>query len=704
MGTAVQNIAVALSVTAPPPLLTVSSSLLSFAAYNSNPVSSTQSLGLQNSGGGTIDIGSVTTGAPWLTVSGVPSTLTAGPATSINVTANPSGLGAGYYTTILTVNSSTGSQTIPVTLLVTQSLTMTVNPSGTQFSVPAGSSPGGASGSFNVSATGTGTVNWSAALAPGANWVTLNTTSGTSTAASAGTIGYSLNPGVITALAPATYFAAINVSATGVADPLQQFQIVLNVTPANTNVTPVLSSAGLIFTANVNGSVAPQNVQVFANAGQIVTPYQASASTSDGASWLAVAPATGFATILGAAQSSVSVNVAGLAPGVYSGGVSYAFSSDAVRTVNVTLLVLNTPVGAAVKGVSPEASATCTPSKLIGTQTSLYNNFAQAAGWPTPLSVNLMNDCGSPVNGASLTTTFSNGDPPMALSPRDSVSGIYVGTWTPRNVSPQVTVTATAQAAPLPASTTLVTGEVRSNVTPVLTPNSMLDVFNPVVGSALAPGQVVQLYGTNLATQTVIATLPLPPSLAGTTVFIGGIQAPLFYISSGQIDAQIPYELNAGSQYQVIVEVNGSLSTPMPIQLGTVAPSLANLSGEALAEHAADGSLVTAAAPAQPGEYVVLYLSGLGATTNPVPAGQVTPSVSDPSLLSIPLVTPTLTLNGANIPIAFVGLTPTAVGLYQINFQMPAAIAAGDLPLVVIQGQTAMSNTVLLATTATPTQ
>ena len=690
----VQNIAVALTVTAPPPLLTVSSSLLSFTAYNSNPVSSSQTLGLQNSGGGTIDISSVTTGASWLTVSGAPSTLTAGPATSINVTANPSGLSAGYYTTTLTVNSSAGSVTIQVTLLATQLMTMNVNPSGTQFSAPAGSSPGSASGSFSVSAAGSGTVNWSAVLAPGANWITLNTPSGTSTAASAGTVSYSLNPGVITALAPATYFATINVSATGVADPLQQFQVVLNVTAANTTVTPVLRSAGLIFTANVNGAVAAQNVQVFANAGQAVTPYQASASTTDGASWLAVSPAIGFATILGAAQTSVSVNVTGLAPGVYSGGVSYAFSSDAVRTVNVTLLVLNTPTGAAVKGVSPEASSTCTPSKLIGTQTSLYNNFAQAAGWPTPLSVNLMNDCGSPVNGASLTTTFSNGDPPMALSPRDTVSGVYVGTWTPRNISSQVTVTATALAAPLPVATTLVTGEVRSNITPILTPNGTLDVFNPVVGSALAPGQVVQIYGTNLATQTAIAPVPLPPSLAGTTVLIGGIQAPLFYVSSSQIDAQVPFGLNPGSQYQIIVEVNGSLSTPMPLQLGAVAPALANLTGTALAEHL-DGTLVTATSPAQPSEYIVLYLSGLGATTNPVPSGAITPS--NPNTLSIPVVTPTMTLNGASIQIAFAGLTPTAVGLYQIDFQMPATIPAGNLPLLVMQGTT-VTNTVLLPT------
>jgi uncharacterized protein (TIGR03437 family) len=258
-------------------------------------------------------------------------------------------------------------------------------------------------------------------------------------------------------------------------------------------------------------------------------------------------------------------------------------------------------------------------------------------------------------------------------------------------------VTATAKATPLPTTTTLVTGEVRSNIVPVLTPNAILDVFNPVVGSALAPGQVVQIYGTNLATQTAIAPVPLPTNLAGTTVLIGGIPAPLFYVSSGQIDAQIPFGLNAGSQYQIIVEVNGSLSTPAPLQLGPVAPSLANLTGTALAEHL-DGTLVTAASPAQPGEFIVLYLSGLGATTNPVPSGAITPS--NPNTLSVPLVTPTMTLNGANIPIVFVGLTPTAVGLYQIDFQMPATVPAGSLPLIVMQGGS-VTNTVLLPTTAT---
>jgi uncharacterized protein (TIGR03437 family) len=697
---AVQNVNVSLTVAAPPPQLTLGDSLLSFTAFSASPVTSSQTLSLQNTGGGTIDINSIVTNAGWLSVSGAPPALTAGPGTSITVTANPAGLSAGYYTATLTVNSSAGNESIPVTLLITPGPTMTLAPAGNQFAVPAGSSPGDTNGTFSVSVAGSGTVNWTASLVPGANWLTLNTSSGSSTSVSAGVIGYSLNSSVIAALAPATYYATITVSSSDVADTQQQFQVVLNVTPATTSVSPVLSAAGLIFTSGAAGTAGPQTVLVYSSGSAAATPYQASASTTDGVSWLVVSPATGNATLLLAGQSTVSVNVTGLAPGTYSGGVSYAFSSDAVVTVNVTLLVLKTGAGAAVRGAGVQAAdsgTSCTPSHLIGTQTGLYNNFAQAAGWPTPLSVNLIDDCGAPVSGASMTTTFSNGDPPMALSPRDSVSGVYVGTWTPRNVAPQVTVTATAMNAPFPAATTQVTGEIRTSSAPILTPNGTLDVFNPVVGAALAPGQVVQIYGSNLATQTVIGPVPLLTVLAGTSVLIGGIPAPLYYVNPGQIDAQIPSQLTVGSQYQILVVVNGALSTPIPIQIGGVAPTIANLSGQVIAQHAADYSLITPSSPAQPGEYVILYLSGLGATTNPVPAGTITPAPADPSLLSIPLVAPTLTLNGANVPIAFVGLTPYAVGLYQINFQIPADVAAGNLPLFVTQGGV-NTNTVILPT------
>ena len=137
----------------------------------------------------------------------------------------------------------------------------------------------------------------------------------------------------------------------------------------------------------------------------------------------------------------------------------------------------------------------------------------------------------------------------------------------------------------------------------------------------------MQIYGTGLSSEAVSATtLPLPTTVNGTQVLIGGIQSPLFYVSPGQVNAQIPFELQAGQQYQVIVSANGALTTPQPIQLNGGTPAVLQFtSGLIVAQHQ-DASLVSSASPAVPGEYLTLYMSGLGATDIPVPSGQASPS------------------------------------------------------------------------------
>ena len=88
---------------------------------------------------------------------------------------------------------------------------------------------------------------------------------------------------------------------------------------------------------------------------------------------------------------------------------------------------------------------------------------------------------------------------------------------------------------------------------------------------------------------------------------------------------------------------------------------------------------------------VILYLSGLGVTDPTVTGGSASPS--DP--LAKPLVAPALTLDGAEVPVAFAGLTPGAAGLYQIVFQIPAGTPNGNFAVIVSQGG-ARSNQVIL--------
>jgi uncharacterized protein (TIGR03437 family) len=339
------------------------------------------------------------------------------------------------------------------------------------------------------------------------------------------------------------------------------------------------------------------------------------------------------------------------------------------------------------------ATLVCTPSKLVPTQTGLDDNFARPVGWPVPIAVQVLNDCGAVVPAAQVSVMFSNGDPPLTLTPVSSSSGTFTGTWTPRSISRQATVTALATAAGLTSASAQVTGEVRANTAPLLAVNTPTNVWNPLIGGALAPGAIVQIYGSNLAAQvTPSSTAPLTNSLGQTSVSIGGIAAPLFYVSPGQINAQIPYELAVGNEYQLIVNANGAFSTPAPLQVSAVSPGIAtNLTtGEIIAQHA-NYTQVTEASPAQPGEYLMFYLTGLGATSNPVATGAPAPL----SPLSYPSVSLTLTLNGSTIPTSFVGLSPTAVGLYQVNFQVPAATPAGDLKLTVSQAGI-LSNTAII--------
>jgi uncharacterized protein (TIGR03437 family) len=243
------------------------------------------------------------------------------------------------------------------------------------------------------------------------------------------------------------------------------------------------------------------------------------------------------------------------------------------------------------------------------------------------------------------------------------------------------------------AATARIYGSVVPNSVPALAPNGIALPFNPQAGGALAPGSIVYISGSNLAgTLTQASFIPLPTLLNGTSVRIGGLPAPLYYAGAGQINAQIPFELDASRQYQVVVSANGALTAPQTIQLQPATPALAaSADGSLIAQHWADNSLVSAASPAKPGEYLVMYLVGMGATDHPPASGAASPS--DP--LARAVSPPTVTLGGATAPVLFAGLAPGWVGLYQIDIQVPDVPADGNLLLTVSQGGVVSNATTL---------
>ena len=178
------------------------------------------------------------------------------------------------------------------------------------------------------------------------------------------------------------------------------------------------------------GTPPPQVVTVYSSS-TAPAGYGAAATTTTGGSWLTVAPGLGTTSSAAPDSSTITASTAGLAQGVYYGGVSYA-SGTGVSTVNVTMIVQPAGGGAAgavvAAGATPKAltsNAACSPTTLVPTQTGLVNNFSAPVSWPTPLAITLYNDCGSAVGNGQVVATFSNGDPPLALplamGPRGSI-------------------------------------------------------------------------------------------------------------------------------------------------------------------------------------------------------------------------------------------------------------------------------------------
>ena len=183
-------------------------------------------------------------------------------------------------------------------------------------------------------------------------------------------------------------------------------------------------------------------------------------------------------------------------------------------------------------------------------------------------------------------------------------------------------------------------------------------------GGNLAPGTWAAIFGSNLASGTTsAASVPLPTELDGVSVTIGGIAAPLNFISPGQINAIIPFEVPLSLVVPVVVTTSAGASTPFNIYyLSKDSPALftQNASTGAALAFDANFQAVTVATNSP----IVLYATGLGATNPPgssASGGSATPPLN--------VVEDNVSVFVGDVPatIGFAGLAPGFPGVYQLN-------------------------------------
>jgi uncharacterized protein (TIGR03437 family) len=200
----------------------------------------------------------------------------------------------------------------------------------------------------------------------------------------------------------------------------------------------------------------------------------------------------------------------------------------------------------------------------------------------------------------------------------------------------------------------------------------------------IAPNTWVEIKGINLARSgdsriwqsTDFTNNEMPHQMDGVSVTVNGKTAYVYYISPAQVNILTPPDAMSGS-VPVQITVNGITSPAAMVRAQNIAPSFFVFGGGPyLAAEHSNGKYLGLASlypglttPAKPGEVVVFYANGFGATDTAVQAGL---PVQSGELTSLP----SIQIGGVNAQVLYAALT--GPGEFQFNVVVPGSLPAGD--------------------------
>ncbi|HWY48029.1 MAG TPA: hypothetical protein VNX70_11640 [Bryobacteraceae bacterium] len=400
-----------------------------------------------------------------------------------------------------------------------------------------------------------------------------------------------------------------------------------------------------------------------------------STSVSNNTPWLAIASngAGSFEFGMPVPYTVTATAQNGMATSDYNGSIAISGSSFAPDNKSIAVLLHVTaqpilqanPASIAFRIAQGANKQTAYVATSNGGQGTLSISGVTAGGVPTTtpaawLSAQIVS------GNTSLVSIVAD---PTGLSP-----GTYQGTVT-------IASNAANGSAVVPVQLNVI-----AQTAPVSAAGGVVNNGTFAAGESLAQGDIAALFGDQLTygDPQQASSLPLLTTLGGTQVLVNGQPAPVYYVSPGQINFEIPIDAATGDATVQVVR-NSQAGNLAYLNIQPSEPRFITNGGTYAIMTTPNGALTGIPShPVTAGDIVVIYTIGLGPTSPPVPSGTASPTnplaTIDPATVQACF--------GNNSPFSpapcvnpqFVGLTPAFVGLYQINLAIPQGLASGNVP------------------------
>lgn len=437
-------------------------------------------------------------------------------------------------------------------------------------------------------------------------------------------------------------------------------------------------------TAQVGGDVPNSLVLYLAPGATTSTTFTTNGpiqATVSNAPWLTTSTSSNESN--GAYVTTVTATAgSSMAATDYNGTITIAGSSFAPdnKQIAVTLNVTAQPIAQA-------SNTSLSFNAPQGTKAQTTNVAVTDAGQGT-LTVSGVTATASS-NGTWLTATTVNGGISVTADPTGLSPNTYTGTVTVAsngvngNVVIPVQLVVAAQGPPVAA-----VGGVVNNGT-----------FGS--GEPLSQGDIAAVFGNQFdfdAPQGA-SSLPLLTTMDNVQVLVNGQAAPVYYVSSSQINFEVPINAATGDGTIQVVR-NGTAGNLIYVDINAQVPRFILYGGYGIMTTPLGALTGIPSNPVKAGDTIVIYALGLGPTSPSVPSGTASPTaplaiVQGTTQVCFGVETPFFQAPCAT-PL-FVGLTPNFVGLYQINVTIPSGVTTGNSTMTLLLVDNVESTSVQLA-------